>query len=65
MANCFGCRYGKICTDWPDNGGQCKNFQGPALIEISISLEDDDNLEHEGYYNSVDDAIEALLKYKG
>ena len=32
-------------------------------FEISIAW-DDDEFEHEGYYNSVDDAIEALLKYK-
>ena len=32
-------------------------------IEISIAW-DNDEFEHEGYYNSVDDAIEALLKYK-
>lgn len=32
-------------------------------IEISIAW-DDDEFEHEGYYNSVDDAIQALLKYK-
>ena len=33
-------------------------------FEISIAWDDDDEYEHEGYYNSVDDAIEALLKYK-
>lgn len=33
-------------------------------FEISIAWDDDDEFEHEGYYNSVDDAIEALLKYK-
>lgn len=33
-------------------------------FEISIAWDDDDGFEHEGYYNSVDDAIEALLKYK-
>ena len=32
-------------------------------FEISIAW-DDDEFEHEGYYHSVDDAIEALLKYK-
>lgn len=32
-------------------------------FEILIAW-DDDEFEHEGYYNSVDDAIEALLKYK-
>ena len=33
-------------------------------VEISIAWDVDDEFEHEGYYNSVDDAIEALLKYK-
>lgn len=33
-------------------------------FEILIAWDDDDEFEHEGYYNSVDDAIEALLKYK-
>lgn len=33
-------------------------------FEISIVWDNDDEFEHEGYYHSVDDAIEALLKYK-
>lgn len=33
-------------------------------FEISIAWDDDDEFEHEGYYNSVNDAIKALLKYK-
>lgn len=33
-------------------------------FEISIAWDDDDEFEHEGYYNSVDDAIAALMKYK-
>ena len=33
-------------------------------FEISIAWDDDDEFEHEGYYNSVDDAIKALMKYK-
>ena len=33
-------------------------------IEISIAWSEDDEFEHEGYYDSVDDAIKALLKYK-
>ena len=33
-------------------------------FEISIAWDDDDEFEHESYYNSVDDAINALLKYK-
>lgn len=32
-------------------------------FEISIAW-DDDEFEHEGYYDSVDAAIEALMKYK-
>ena len=33
-------------------------------FEISLAWDDDDEFEHEGYYNSVDEAIQALLKYK-
>lgn len=33
-------------------------------FEISIAWDDDDEFEHEGYYHSVDDAIEALLRLK-
>ena len=33
-------------------------------FEISIAWDNDDEFEHEGYDNSVDDAINALLKYK-
>lgn len=33
-------------------------------FEISIAWDDDDEFEHEGYYDSVDDAINALMKYK-
>lgn len=33
-------------------------------FEILIAWDDDDEFEHEGYYNSVDDAIKALMKYK-
>ena len=33
-------------------------------FEILIANEDDDEFEHEGYYNSVDEAIEALMRYK-
>ena len=33
-------------------------------FEISIAWDDDVEFEHEGYYHSVDDAINALLKYK-
>ena len=33
-------------------------------FEISIAWDDDDEFEHEGYYDNVDDAINALLKYK-
>ena len=37
---------------------------GEPQVEISLAWSDDDDFEHEGYYNSVDDAIKALLKYK-
>lgn len=33
-------------------------------FEISIAWDDSDEFKHEGYYNSVDDTINALLKYK-
>ena len=33
-------------------------------FEISIAWDDDDEFEHEGYYDNVDDAIKALIKYK-
>ena len=33
-------------------------------FEISIAWDDDDEFEHEGYYNSVDEAINALEKYR-
>ncbi len=38
--------------------------KGHLCFEILIAWDDDDEFEHEGYYDSVDDAIEALLKYK-
>ena len=33
-------------------------------FEILIAWDDDDEFEHEGYYDNVDDAIAALMKYK-
>ena len=33
-------------------------------VEISIAWDDEDEFEHEGYYDSVDNAINALMKYK-
>ena len=33
-------------------------------FEISIRESEDDEFEHEGYYDNVDDAIAALMKYK-
>ena len=33
-------------------------------FEISVAWDDDDEFEHEGYYDNVDDAIAALMKYK-
>lgn len=32
-------------------------------FEISLAWDDDDEFEHEGYYNSAEEAIEALKKY--
>lgn len=33
-------------------------------VEISLSFGDDDNFYHEGYYDSIQDAIDALYKLK-
>jgi hypothetical protein len=33
-------------------------------IEISITWDDEDEYEHEGYYHTIDDAIEALIDLK-
>lgn len=33
-------------------------------IEISIAWDDEDEYEHEGYYYTIDDAIEALISLK-
>ena len=33
-------------------------------IELSIATSEDDELEHWGYYNSIDEAIEALERLK-
>ena len=33
-------------------------------IEISTAWDDEDEFEHEGYYHSIDDAIEALISLK-
>ena len=33
-------------------------------IEISIAWDDEDEYEHEGYYHTIDDAIEALISLK-
>lgn len=38
--------------------------QGPLKVEISFLWDEDGEFEHDGYYNSIDDAIEALFKYK-
>lgn len=38
--------------------------QDPLGVEISFSWDEDGEFEHHGYYNSIDDAIEALFKYK-
>lgn len=33
-------------------------------FEISAAWDNDDNFTHVGYYDNVDDAIKALIKYK-
>ena len=33
-------------------------------IEISTAWDDEDEYEHEGYYHTIDDAIEALISLK-
>ena len=33
--------------------------QGPLGVEISFLWDEDGEFEHNGYYNSIDDAIEA------
>lgn len=38
--------------------------QDPLGVEISFSWDEDGEFEHHGYYNSIDDAIKALFKYK-
>ena len=38
--------------------------QGSLGVEISFLWNEDGEFEHNGYYNSIDDAIEALFKYK-
>lgn len=38
--------------------------QDPLKVEISFLWDEDGEFEHDGYYNSIDDAIEALFKYK-
>ena len=51
------CDYVKnTVEDFVDNHHLC--------FEISIAWDDDDEFEHEGYYDNVDDAIAALMKYK-
>ena len=53
----------RLMEDFMDNWfGEHKDRH--LQFEISIAWDDDDEFEHEGYYNSVDDAIKALLKYK-
>ena len=38
--------------------------QDPLKVEISFLWDEDGEFEHDGYYNSIDVAIEALFKYK-
>ena len=33
-------------------------------VEISLAWDDEDEYEHEGYYHTIDDAIEALISLK-
>lgn len=33
-------------------------------VEISLAWDDEDEFEHEGYYHSIDDAINALISLK-
>ena len=47
-----------------DNQFEEYNKDRHLQFEISLDQNDNDEFEHEGYYNSVDDAINALLKYK-
>ena len=47
-----------------DNQFEEYNKNHRLQFEISLAWDDDDEFEYEGYYNSVDDAINALLKYK-
>lgn len=37
---------------------------GEPQVEISLAWSDDDDFEHEGYYDNIDEAIAALLKLK-
>lgn len=42
-------------------------FEDPVdepQVEISLAWSDDDDFEHEGYYDNIDEAIAALLKLK-
>lgn len=33
-------------------------------VEISIAWDDEEEFEHEGYYQTIDDAIDALISLK-
>lgn len=37
---------------------------GIPQVEISLAFNDNEDFEHEGYYNNIDEAIEALKKLK-
>ena len=54
----------RLMEDFMDNWSEEYKENHHLQFEISIAWDDDDEFEHEGYYDSVDDAIEALLKYK-
>ena len=54
----------RLMEDFMDNWFEENRKDHHLQFEISLAWDDDDEFEHEGYYNSVDDAINALLKYK-
>lgn len=37
---------------------------GMPQVEISLAFSDEDDFEHEGFYNNIDEAIEALERIK-
>lgn len=45
---------------------EIKNFSTNRhlKVEISIAWDDEEEFEHEGYYRTIDDAIDALISLK-